>query len=226
MAKILHPKKVYDGWIEVYFIRTWLRQCVDFRGSISGRDYGMSILVWGVVTLGIAGLLMGLVGLLGPEVGFSMINVCGWIWGIFSLISFTALTVRLTHSSNSFDDTELTAGHSMQAKMLPVDWWMMAFCLLFFIFGMLMMITTINSEILRPDPGVPEEKALPDSIFVTEEPIFTYQEAPVDTTVRIDSMTDLSEPDMVSPDESFDPTLKEEGETPDNPAPIDTTMYF
>lgn len=159
---------------------------------------------------------MGSVGLLGPEVGFVFMKVCGWIWGIFSLVSFTAMTARLLNRTDS---------PQSNPTMLPIDWLLIISCILFFIFGLLMMTTTINSELLRADPGEQEPTSLPDSLFVSEEPIFTYQESAVDTDLTADSMTDLNDPDMVSPDESFDPMLSG-SQSPDNPISIDTTEYF
>lgn len=90
-----------------------------------------------------------------------------------------------------------------------------SFC--FFICGTLMMTTTLHSETLHPNAGYVEEEET-DSIYgerVIEEPIFTYQDqapAPADTTVT-DTLGIEEDPDLLAPDESYDPTIETEAVT-------------
>ena len=103
------------------------------------------------------------------------------------------------------------------AKMLGIDWMLTAISLCFFICGTLMMTTTLHSETLHPNAGYVEEEET-DSIYgerVIEEPIFTYQDqapAPADTTVT-DTLGIEEDPDLLAPDESFDPTIETEAVT-------------
>ena len=96
--------------------------------------------------------------------------------------------------------------------------------LLFFIFGVLLMYTTLHSETLHAPAGTPEDDGKVPTDTVYEEALFTYQNPVIDTATTVaDTMTDLSDPDLVTPDESFDPTIEPD---PSNPAPQDTVNYF
>lgn len=161
----------------------------------------MSLLAWVVVTLGIVGVLMGLVGLLGPEVGFWALGVVGTLWGLVSLVPLVSLAVR---GARGGDD-------GLKPRLLGVDTLLGVSSLLFFVFGLLMMVTTVNSGKLDPNAGVTDEEdtSVMELEEVVEEPIFTYQdEVKVDTTAAtVDTLGDMTEPDLVAPEESFDPTL-------------------
>lgn len=216
IKRLYNSKKIYEGWFEAYFILPWINRYADFRNSESRRDCGWSLLAWLVVTLGVIGLLMGLVGLLGPETGFAVMKVVCIIWGALSAIPFIALLARTFNNSGKSTDTA-------QPRMLGVDMLLIGAAILFFIFGLLMMTTTLNSENLHPDPGSEEidENAKIPADTVEEEAIFTYQNPPADTAAVVDTLAD---PDMLDPDESYDPTL-EEGISPDEPLPNDS-IYF
>ena len=87
---------------------------------------------------------------------------------------------------------------------------------------MLMMITTLNSEILRPDPGTDEdeENTLPTDTVI-EEAVFTYQAPVIDSAAPATDSLDISDDPYA---ESFDPSL-EPNASPDDPVPNDS-IYF
>lgn len=65
LKEFYNPKHVYDGWFETYSMGLpYFHHYADFRGRESARSAVMSLLAWLVATLGMAGILMGLVGLL------------------------------------------------------------------------------------------------------------------------------------------------------------------
>ena len=83
-----------------------------------------------------------------------------------------------------------------------------------------MMVTTLNSEVLNPNARyVPEGDTVKiDQDYVVEEPIFTYQdEAPATPVEEKDSLDDITEPDLATPEESFDPTI----EVPSDPVLVE-----
>lgn len=200
---IYDPRHVYEGFFETYFIRPFFHHYADFRGHETWSSCGLSFLAWLIVSLGITGLMLGLVGLLGPAVGFTSLTVAGCVWGAFSLLPLSALVVR---ASASRPDTSGRGSH--KHPLLGIDIMLGTICLLFFIFGLLMTVTTLHSETLTADPGTDEEDTTRLELEeIVEEPIFTYQdEAPADT-VATDSLSDLEDPEAVAPDESFDPSL-------------------
>lgn len=111
-------------------------------------------------------------------------------------------------------------------KVLGLDILLFCSSALFFVFGLLMMITTLNSEYLHPDPGTDEseESAVPRDTVV-EEAIFTYQNPEIKETVTEDTLGELNEPDMVDPSESFDPSLEPDAGAAVSVAPPDS-IYF
>lgn len=213
LKEIYNPRKVYEGFFETYFIRPYFHHYADFAGSDAERrtpavmTFLKSLAAWAVATLGIAGILMGLVGLLGPEVGFSALYIVGGIWLALSVTPLLALISRTF--------VRHTEPEHPKSKMLGIDTMLGVSCLLFFLFGLLMMVTTLNSGGLNPNANMTDE---PDTVvaeeeYIKEEPIFTYQDpAPVDSGV--DTMSDLTEPDAIDPDESFDPALATPAEDP------------
>lgn len=201
------PRHTYDGYFETYFIRPFFHRYADFKGKESGRDCALSLSAWLIVTLGVAGVLMGQIGLIGPEAGITTSIVAGSIWILISVVPLAALIARATHGAPA---------EELKPRLLGVDTLMGVSCILFFILGLLMMITTLNSEILNPNSRyVPEADTVKmEQDYVVEEPIFTYQdEAPEITEIEKDTLADIGEEDVVSPDESFDPTI----ETPADP---------
>lgn len=215
IRRIYNPRHVYEGWFESYFIKPWIDEYFNFSGGESMSAALKSILAWVVVTLGVFGILMGLVGLAGPETGFVCMKVVGTLWLLLSVIPFMALLKRCANGK---------APESGNRKLLAIDALLFSACILFFVFGLLMMITTLNSEILHPDPGTDEnESMMLDTDTVVEEPIFTYQNPRPEEPV-IDTLEELTEPDMVSTDESFDPTLETDVDI-DAPVPPDS-IYF
>lgn len=218
IKRIYNPKHVYQGWFEAYFIRPWVRLYADFRSSETGRDFLYSLLAWVIISMGLAGLLMGLVGLLGPDVGFTALKIVGSIWGLLSLIPFIALLARTFNGQG--DRTP------QKARMLGIDILQIAACLLFFIFGLLMMTTTMHSEILHGDTGDDEADTTKlEFDSVVEEPIFTYQDTH-EVIVEDSSMIEeeqTQDPDMISPEESYDPTIDADPDLKNMP---DTVNYF
>lgn len=196
-----NPRQVYDGYFETYFIRPFFHHYADFRTAESARTLLLSLAAWVAVTLGLAGILMGLVGLLGPEVGFAALRVIGIIWLALSLCPLLAMAVRASRREPH---------DQLSPKFLGVDTLLFTSSLLFFILGLLMMTTTVNSGYLNPNAGMTDEADTSSVELeeVTEVPIFTYQdEAVADTAAPADTLPDLVEPDLIAPDESFDPTI-------------------
>lgn len=204
--EIYNPRRVYEGWFETYFIRPFVHGYVDFSGRESLRTGLRSLLVWLVVTLGVAGILMGQVGLLGPEAGFDVMTVVGVVWGVLSVSPLAALAARTLRGASG-------EGGEGKVKVLGVDVMLGVSCCLFFVLGLMMMLTTLGSGVLNPNATATDE---PDTVAeesprVDEEPIFTYQDAPQaaeDEPAR-DTMPELTEPDAVPVEESFDPTIAE-----------------
>lgn len=203
IEKITNPRHTYDGYFETYFIRPFFHRYADFSGRESGRSFLLSLLAWVVVTLGITGIMLGQIGLIGPEAGVTSAIVVECLWGAFSLVPLAALVGRVSHGA---------PGEEPKPRMLGVDTLLGVSCLLFFIFGLLMMITTLDSENLDPNSRYVPEKdtAVVEDEYVVEEPIFTYQdEAQPENQEEPDSLSDVTEPDLASPEESFDPTIEQ-----------------
>lgn len=198
-----NPKTVYDGFFETYFIRPFIHHYADFKGKESSSSCFKSLLAWLVITLGVAGILMGQIGLLGPEVGFELLYIIGILWLVLSLLPILALFVRLTNGAPQ---------KNKKPRMLGIDTMLGVSCLLFFMLGLLMMTTTLGSGKLDPNANMTNEVDTTDfeQDYVTEEPIFTYQDG-AQSQVSNDSLNDLNESDVMSPDESFDPSIS----TPD-----------
>lgn len=195
------PNVVYEDYFEAYYIRPFIHHYADFNGGETSESALLSLCAWLIMTLGLAGVLMGLVGLLGPEVGFISLAVVGGIWLLLSVVPIAAILVRASkHNESKWNH---------QPRLLGIDIMMMAVCLLFFIFGLLMMITTLNSEVLDPNAGYVEEdtvKMVEDTVW--EEPIFTYQDAaPAMDEDSLGAETDSIDQMM---EDSFDPTIETE----------------
>lgn len=215
--KIYNPNRVREGWFESNFITPWFRRAVDFHGFGSSRSCSLALLAWLIATAGLAGVLMGLVGLLGPEVGFISLYWVGGIWLAYSLLPLAALISRTAAGSDASEDEERPV-----TQMLAIDWMLTACAVLFFIFGLLMMITTLNSETLHAPAGTDEldESSIPMDTVV-EEAIFTYQNPTIDTAApAADSLSAMDEADAMGPDDGFDPTIEPDPEHPD------TVNYF
>lgn len=200
--RFTNPRHTYDGYFETYFIRPFFHRYAGFSGKESVKSCMLSLLAWLIVTLGLAGVMMGQIGLIGPDAGITSTIVVGCIWVAFSVVPILALFSRAAHGTPRLE---------LQPRMLGIDTLLGVSCLLFFIFGLLMMITTLDSGSLDPNARyVPEaDTVVKEEEYVVEEPIFTYQDevqtAPEQET---DTLSDTSEPDLASPDESFDPTIE------------------
>lgn len=201
LRQFTNPKHTYDGYFESYFIRPFFHRYANFKAGESAKSCLFSILAWVIVSLGVAGILLGLIGLIGPEAGIATAITVGIIWALLSVVPLVAIIARASNGKKEDDP---------KPRLLGVDTLLGVSCLLFFIFGLLMMITTLNSETLNPNARyVPEDDTVAvEEDYVVEEPIFTYQdEAPAAPAEDIDSLSDVNEPDLASPDESYDPTI-------------------
>lgn len=202
LRQFTNPRHTYDGYFESYFIRPFFHRYADFKRGESPKSCILSAVAWIIVSLGVAGILLGLIGLIGPEAGIATAVTVGILWALFSIVPLSALCVR---AFNGKPDTE------PKPRLLGVDTLLGVSCILFFIFGLLMMITTLNSETLDPNARyVPENDSVAvEGEYVVEEPIFTYQDEEVPANnEQTDSLSDVNEPDLASPEESYDPTIE------------------
>ncbi|MBD5194914.1 MAG: hypothetical protein HDS71_08930 [Bacteroidales bacterium] len=196
------PRHTYDGYFETYFIRPFFHQYANFKDKESGRTCALSLLAWLIVTLGVSGIMMGQIGLIGPDAGITSTIVVLSIWFAASIVPIAAIITRFLHGAPEKEH---------KPRMLGVDTLLAVSCILFFILGLLMMLTTLNSEILNPNSRyVPEDDtAAVEEDYVVEEPIFTYQdEVTTAPEIEKDTLSDVNEADLVSPEESFDPTIE------------------
>ena len=190
------------GFFEKYFINPFIGKYSDFKGEESQRSAFLSLGAWFIVTLGLAGVLLGLVGLLGPDVGFICIDVIGCIWIVGSICPMAALVSRVNNGSG-----DKTIGHIV---FLNIDKLLCAICFLFLVLGILMTVTTLNSGELDPfHRGRGEVKSNPllEQEEIVEEPIFTYQD---NTPAAVEEIDDEVEEETDSAqiiDESFDPVI-------------------
>lgn len=195
----------HTGFFERYFITPFFRRERDFSGEENALSAWRSVLAWLVVTAGVAGALLGFVGLLGPEVGFVCLEVVGVVWICGSALGFAAMISRLSRSGRNEDNREKEG----KLRFLGIDKLLTAVCLLFLVLGFLMMITTLNSGELNMNPrrgGAGEPNPILEQDSIWEEPIFTYQDVKPQEPVK-DTLTDLVDKDTVSLDESFDPEI-------------------
>ena len=192
-----------QGYYERYFITPFFRKFSDFKGSISRRDLKFSIIAWCLATLGMAGLLIGLVGLLGPETGFVTCWVLGALWILWSIVPLLALFSR---AGNSSAEPESDKPH--KSAMLGIDKMLAVVCVLFFIFGLLMMTTTLNSEDLNPNRRkevVDEENPILNQDKVVEEVIFNYKDYNIEDVPEEEPLDTVVMPE-VDNNESYDVT--------------------
>lgn len=201
--EIYNPKHVYEGFFETYFIRPYFHHYADFRGKETPTACWRSLLAWVIVSMGVAGIMMGQVGLIGPEAGqTAAIAVCS-LWAAASLVPLAAL---LTRAANGRPEG------THKPRLLGVDTLLGVSCLLFFVFGLLMMTTTLNSGSLNPNATATDEEdtATIEEEYVVEEPIFTYQDVAPDTSRHIEDTMAVDEngEQLVTPEESFDPTIE------------------
>lgn len=202
LKNIYDPSTVYDGYFETYFLRPFVHRYAHFQGAETWTTCLWSLLTWLILTMGIFGALAGLVGLLGPEVGFMMLYIVGGIWCAASVLPIIALISRASSFRGKYNP---------RPKLLGIDVMGYVVCLLFFVIGLLMMITTLNSGNLNPnadyDPNAEDLKVTEDSVI--EEAIFTYEpnaEPSTDTSDMSDSLM-MEDGEELSPDESFDPSI-------------------
>ncbi len=191
--------KTRQGYYERYFITPFFRKFSDFKGNASKRDLKLTLLTWCIATLGFAGLLIGLVGLLGPETGFVTSGVLGALWLLWSVVPILAIFSRAGKG-------EEPEPESPNAKaLLGIDKMLAAFCILFFVFGLLMMATTLNSEDLNPNRRKSvsdEENPILNQDKVVEEAIFNYQDYDIKDVEEEESLDTVVMPVMES-EESY-----------------------
>ncbi|MDE6007126.1 MAG: hypothetical protein K2G67_06195 [Muribaculaceae bacterium] len=202
IRQFTNPRHTYDGYFETYFIRPYFDRYANFKAGESVKSCILSLVAWLIVTLGVVGILLGLIGLIGPEAGITTAITVGIIWGLLSIVPIVAVIMRVFNGKPEKDPTP---------HLLGVDTLLWVSCLLFFIFGLLMMVTTMHSETLDPNARyVPEaDSAVSEDEYVVEEPIFTYQdEGTPSVTESEDTLSDVNEPDLASPEESYDPSIE------------------
>lgn len=202
--EIYNPKHVYEGFFETYFIRPYFHHYADFSGKESMTSCWRSLLAWLIVSMGVAGIMMGQIGLIGPEAGKTAAVVVCSIWAAASVVPLLALVTRASHGGPQ---------KPLRPKLLGVDTLLGVSCLLFFLLGLLMMTTTLNSGSLNPNATYTEETE--DSVAaeqetVVEEPIFTYQDKAPDTATHVEDTVSIGEngEELATPEESFDPTIE------------------
>lgn len=194
----------HTGFFERYFITPFFRKYTDFGGAVSDRDALISVAAWLIVTAGVAGVLLGLVGLLGPDTGFVCLGVIGGIWIVGSLCPLAALASRAFRRGET---------HPSHVRFLGIDKFLTAVCGIFLILGILMTVTTLNSGEINPyhrGQGDRKHNPLLDQEEVVEEPIFNYQtEEPA--PVEVIEEEEIEEPaDTITLDDAFDPTIATE----------------
>lgn len=190
------------GFYEKYFITPFFREYKNFTGEASRSDILLTLLAWGVATLGIVGVLLGQVGLLGPEVGFATLYVIGGIWLLWSAIGLCALFSRYSKSLHHGDSDDA----NRYVRMLGIDKLLTTCCVLFFVLGLLMMATTLNSGELNMSTGTgeyDEDNPILNRDKVEEEAIFNYMN--YDESAPIEEVEEEESVDSSAVMESFDP---------------------
>ena len=203
LQDLYNPRHVYEGFFECYFIRPFIHHYADFRSGESAGSCVKSLLAWVIITLGVVGIMLGQVGIIGPEAGVTAAWIVCGIWMAASVVPIVALLARAAHGAPE---------HPVRHRMLGVDVLLGASCVLFFVLGLMMLITTLDSGELNPNARIydePDTTQVEEEEYVKEEPIFTYQDEAAEVEEpAIDTMVELTEPDLVAPEESFDPTIE------------------
>ncbi len=197
---------IQEGFFEKYFITPFFRRIKDFSGKESKGAAGYTVLAWLIATTGITGLLLGLVGLLGPEVGFLCLEIFGALWLCGSAFGFAAMVSRISKTG----DGEGTDGRTPKPVWLLIDKLLAGVSVMFLILGILMTVTTLNSGDINVNwrgSGEPTSKSKFEENKIEEVPIFTYQDETPSSDMTEDELTELVDEDTVSLEESFDPTL-------------------
>ncbi len=193
----------HTGFFERYFITPFFRKYADFSGSESDRNALVSLAAWLIVTSGVAGVLLGFIGLMGPETGFVCLAVIGGLWIIGSLCPLAALAARAFRGSA--EDKNLTI------RFLGIDKFLSVTCILFLILGILMTVTTLNSGEINPyhrGQGDRNHNPLLEQDEVVEEPIFNYQTAEPAPVEEIEEPETDVPADTITLDDSFDPSIE------------------
>lgn len=199
LKQLYNPKEINTGYFDAYFIRPFIRKYADFKGYESKESYLKSLLAWFVVSLGLVGLMLGQIGIIGPEGGVTTAVVVCVLWGVLSLVPLVSLTVRTLHGNPK---------QEIKGRMLGIDILQFAACILFFVLGLLMMITTFNSGELNPNARVYEEDTtrVEEKEYIKEEPIFTYETVePEEENLPKDTLPLIQEEDY-----DFDPSIEPE----------------
>lgn len=174
----------------------------------------LSLAAFAIVTCGMAGLLTGLVGILGVETGMVCLIVLGVAWILGLMVPLAAVCTRGMRepvedpvSESAYTPINSSSRGRRGIKLVTIDIFVMAVCALFLLFGILNMITTLNSEDLNNERYVEEEPEPEVRDTVIDEPIFTYQQ--IDAPTESDPLQGYEEEtDTVSVTESFDPTIE------------------
>ena len=194
----------HTGFFERYFITPFFRKYTDFNGAVSDRDALISAAAWLIVTAGVTGVLLGLVGLLGPETGFLCLAVIGGIWILGSVCPLAALASRAFRGGKT---------EASRVNFLGIDKFLTVTCGLFLILGTLMTVTTLNSGEINPyhrGQGDRKHNPLLEQEEVVEEPIFNYQTAEPAPVEEIEEVETEAPADTITIDDAFDPTITTE----------------
>lgn len=199
-----------EGFFEKYFINPLIR---DFKNKkeefIPQQSMPFILTAWGLITIGLFGILIGQVGMLGPEVGFAMIYIIVPIWIIASILPLISVIKRARRDPEPKKLSAEEYYETIKKTMLPLDWILSGAALLFFIFGPIMMESTLrgrNLDILprgNGDSGV----SLLDTDSVYEEPIFNFQVGENEGE-QVDTLGSLEDLDTVSFKDSYDPYVE------------------
>lgn len=206
LKQLYNPNEIHTGFFDAYFIRPFIVHYADFKGQEDKESLLFSLLAWFIVTLGIVGLMLGQIGIIGPDGGIGFAVAICTIWGVASIVPIAALFIRNSHGAPE---------HKVRGRMLTIDILQCAACGLFFILGLLMMITTFNSGSLNPNARVYEEDNVrfEEKEYVKEEPIFTYETVDIpEDDILSDSTSSFSNIDEENrdADDSYDPTIEPE----------------
>ena len=234
---IYNPRQVYEGFFDTYFIQPFFRLYFNFKAHESFGTFIKSIIAWVIITLGIIGIMLGQIGIIGPEGGVPMARVVFWIWGIYSVIPMIGLFIRLANGAPE---------KPVRSRMLGIDVLLGVTSLLFFALGIVMENTVMQNEVLDPNANmsnVIDSNSLLDEV-VEEEELYTYTDdndskkdekkdekkdnaaAPAKTTnvqqaaPADDPLKDLDEPDLLPAEESFDKSIEKPVEIPATPPPF------
>ncbi len=203
-----------QGFFEKYFIQPFYRDFRNKATSCPKSTLPLATTAWVIITLGIVGVLIGFIGLLGPETGSICVYVGLGLWLLFTIPAFIALIRRCCNGNEDNSNPVDKYYDEVRRAMLPIDWMLSGAAVLFFILGPLMMLSTLrgrNMDILPRGAGDGYSQFV-DNDSIYEEPIFNY--IGESDASDADTLGDISDLDTITLEESsFDPTIEEQPDT-------------